>query len=389
VSTPTRRRAGNGASFVVGRLWLDELGADDQVVLERQGPGELHPAPDVLVVGGGVMGILAATAFAEAGAGSVALVESSPQLGSGATGGALGLLTPEPHSGVDAEALVELGRVSLREWRRLDAGAEGGLGLVDLRWVALLGDGDPAPASPLARQLSAGELAQDVPWLQAGVERAVRIDGQARVNPLRAVSRLARRLDHVATGVAVTSVHVHRKVVRRVETSAGPVTPGTVVFATGGPPRVEGIEVGIPDGVVKGHMVVTHPAPVDIGGTVEPLGTQLVDRRIVLGGTLDVGDRTTAVRPGLVSSMVAGLGHWHPGLVGIGAQRAWTCFRPHHPDGLPVIDRVPGIANAWFTSGHYRTGILMAPATAAVLVDWAASGSRPAMAEPFAATRFT
>lgn len=385
----TATREGNGPSFVVGRLWLDELRADDRVVLERRGPGELHPAPDVLVVGGGVMGVLAATAFAEAGAGSVALVESSPQLGSGATGGALGLLTPEPHSGVDADALVELGRVSLREWRRLDAAADGGLGLVDLRWVALLGESDPAPASPLACRLSADEIVQVVPWLTAGVDRAVRIDGQARLNPLRAVSRLAARLDHVATGVAVTSVHVHREAVRRVETSAGPVTPGTVVFATGGPPRVDGIEVGIPDGVVKGHMVVTHPAPVDFGGTVDPLGTQLVDRRIVIGGTLDVGDRTAAVRPGKVASMAAELARWHPGLVGIGIQRAWTCLRPHHPDGLPVIDRVPGIANAWFTSGHYRTGILMAPATAAVLVEWVASGSRPAMAEPFAATRFT
>jgi len=36
----------------------------------------------------------------------------------------------------------------------------------------------------------------------------------------------------------------------------------------------------------------------------------------------------------------------------------WCSRRPHHPDGLAVVDRVPGLSNTWFTSGHYRTGIL-------------------------------
>ena len=35
---------------------------------------------------------------------------------------------------------------------------------------------------------------------------------------------------------------------------------------------------------------------------------------------------------------------------------------------------MPGLDNAWLTSGHFRTGILNAPATAAVLTRWIAAG---------------
>jgi glycine oxidase len=385
---PGARRGGSKKAPVRGRLWLDELDAGDRSALERAGPGELHRTPDVLVVGGGVMGVMAATAFHAAGAGSVALVEASSRLGTGATGGALGLLTPEPHCGEDPGALVELGRASLRQWRRLHAAAEGGLGLVDVRWVGLVVDDRRPLASPAACRLSAPEVVDILPWLEGTADKAVRIDGQARIDPLRAVARLAGRLDRVATGVSVTSADIRAGAIRRVETTAGPVTPGAVVFATGGPPRVHGVDVRVPADVVKGHMVVTEPASVAFGGTVDPLGTQLRDGRLAIGGTLDVGDGTPTVRPDLVASMVRGLGAWHACLEGLEVERAWTCFRPHHPDGLPTIDRVPGVSNAWFTSGHYRTGILMAPATASVLVEWASTGTRPARAEPFAATRF-
>jgi len=45
-----------------------------------------------------------------------------------------------------------------------------------------------------------------------------------------------------------------------------------------------------------------------------------------------------------------------------------------HPDRLPIVDRVPDIANAWFTSGHYRTGLLMAVATGEALARWIIEG---------------
>ena len=78
-----------------------------------------------------------------------------------------------------------------------------------------------------------------------------------------------------------------------------------------------------------------------------------------------------------------------PAAVSVGVSHRWCCWRPHHPDGLPVIDQIPGLDNAWLTSGHYRTGLLMGPATADLLVEWITTGRRPPSATPFAAARFS
>jgi glycine/D-amino acid oxidase-like deaminating enzyme len=45
-------------------------------------------------------------------------------------------------------------------------------------------------------------------------------------------------------------------------------------------------------------------------------------------------------------------------------------FRPATGDGQPVIDRVPGLDNAWVSAGHDGTGLLMAPATGQALATW-------------------
>jgi glycine/D-amino acid oxidase-like deaminating enzyme len=42
-----------------------------------------------------------------------------------------------------------------------------------------------------------------------------------------------------------------------------------------------------------------------------------------------------------------------------------------------LIDRIPGLSNAWVTSGHYRTEILMAPITGELLTTWINNGAQP------------
>ena len=83
------------------------------MVIER-GRGEVDFQPDVLVVGGGIIG--SSRLRQEHGVGTVQLIEAS-SLASGATGGSAGLLQPEPHHGSDPAFLVELARLSLDRWR--------------------------------------------------------------------------------------------------------------------------------------------------------------------------------------------------------------------------------------------------------------------------------
>ena len=78
-----------------------------------------QPRPDVLVIGGGIVGVATAASCHLAGAGPVLLIEAGT-LGSGATGGAAGLLVPEVHTWSDPERFVAMARSSLELWRQLE-----------------------------------------------------------------------------------------------------------------------------------------------------------------------------------------------------------------------------------------------------------------------------
>jgi glycine/D-amino acid oxidase-like deaminating enzyme len=146
--------------------------------------------------------------------------------------------------------------------------------------------------------------------------------------------------------------------------------------------------VHIPSDRVKGHLLVTERTDVRLPGIVAPLATQIENGQLLAGGTFDIGDETPAVRPDVIDAIAAGLAAVLPRLSAAGIAYQWCCFRPRHPDHRPVIDKVPGLANAWLTSGHFRTGILNAPATAAVLSRWISAGVPPADAHTWSATRF-
>jgi glycine/D-amino acid oxidase-like deaminating enzyme len=144
-------------------VWPDQLTADESAQLARDHGVITQPRPDVLVVGGGMVGVATAAACHRAGAGSVLLVEAGT-LGSGATGGAAGLLVPEVHAWSDPEPFVALARLSLELWRELEQTAPGGVGLTDLDWVGAPPDpGDGG--QPVAEQLDAGQVARLVPGL--------------------------------------------------------------------------------------------------------------------------------------------------------------------------------------------------------------------------------
>jgi glycine oxidase len=373
---------------VTGAIWRDQLTADERAVLGRADDGVSGATPDVLVVGGGIVGVATAFACADAGLGTVLLIETG-RLGAGATGGAAGLLIPEPHQWSDPEPFVDLERASLERWRDLQLALPQGVGLVELDWLGLAphASGFAAHQPRDVEWLNPGQVAELVPGLARPMEGAF-IRRQGRVNPLRAVARLAARLPAVATGVAATSVDISGDRVNSVGTSSGAISPGVVVFATGRPPVLDGLPLHVPSERVKGHLLVTERTDVRLPGIVAPVATQIEDGRLLTGGTFDVGDETPAVQPDVIDAITAGVAAVLPRLRGLGVAYQWCCFRPRHPDSRPVIDKVPGLANAWLTSGHFRTGILNAPATAAVLSRWISQDVPPADARTWSATRF-
>src|SRR5580692_2161853 len=211
---------------VSSAIWRDQLTDTERATLGR-GDGAIDdPRPDVLVVGGGILGVATAAACVQAGLGSVLLIETG-RLGAGATGGATGLLIPEPHQWSDPEPFVDLERAGLERWRDLEGSLPGGVGLVELDWLGLAphDSGFAAHQPPAVEWLNPGQVAELIPGLARPMEGAL-IRRQARVNPLRAVSRLAQALPAVATGVAATSVTISGDRIVGVGTSAGEISPG-------------------------------------------------------------------------------------------------------------------------------------------------------------------
>ena len=140
---------------MTGAIWRDQLTDTERATL-RRGDGSIpDPRPDVLVVGGGIVGVATAAACHEAGLGSVLLIETG-HLGAGATGGATGLLIPEPHQWSDPEPLLDLERASLERWRELSGPCRAASG-----WSRLTGSAWPrtrAVSRLTSRQPSSGSL---------------------------------------------------------------------------------------------------------------------------------------------------------------------------------------------------------------------------------------
>jgi glycine/D-amino acid oxidase-like deaminating enzyme len=329
-------------------VWPDQLSDAELASLDPGVPNNLNHGPDVLIVGGGIVGCATAAACVRAGLGAVVVLERE-RLGAGASGGAAGILAPEFHLGTDPDALVKMMRLSLDDWREIEATWPGGVGLLRYDY-----HGHP----------------------------------QARVNPLRAIARLAAGLPAIATGVAVTGVASDGRRIEAVLTTVGEFRPRAVVFATGIPPRLDGLAFDLPSSEVKGHIAVSQPSELTPGQTIADIARVIEDGRILVGGTLDVDDHERVVRPEIADRLWDEFVDVWPRARDMSVEYRWACFRPAHPDQLPVIDRVPGLSNAWLTSGHYKTGILLAPATGRALAEWIASGSPPVEVAAFSAGRF-
>ncbi len=371
-----------------GPVWESLLAPE---LLQQLAPGvptDLDRRPDVAIIGGGAVGLAIAVSCRFAGLRRVVVLERA-HLASGATQHSAGILAPEPHVWTDPPALVELGRESLRLTRALDNEWDGALGLQDLDCLiaGLRLDDAPMEIRAPVDALEAAAVRKREPEL-AGVDAAILIHDQARVNPLRFSLALAAHAGCVATGVEFAKLRVNGDRVVALSTSAGDIQPGAVVFATGVAPQPY---VTTPHRFVKGHLVATEPVEFRLRSQITtPRGGafQLEDGRLVSGGTLEEGDESPTVRSEVVEAIRRGMNRTLPITVGMPLAYAWCGLRPCTPDRLPIIDRVPGLTNAWFTSGHYRTGILMAAATGAALAAWITSGSQPASIVAFSLARF-
>jgi len=154
-----------------------------------------------------------------------------------------------------------------------------------------------------------------------------------------------------------------------VVTAGGEHRAGRVVLAAG---AWSGGLGDLPVQPVRGQMLLLQAAPGRLKRIVLDRGRYLIPRRdgrILVGSTAEnVGfDKsvTAAVRDELLQFATGLLGDE----VADQVETHWSGLRPGSADGIPYIGPHPTLPGLWVNTGHYRNGLVMAPASAELLAD--------------------
>jgi glycine oxidase len=384
-------------------------------------PGEPGPdvtGYDVVVVGGGVIGLAAAWKIAVRGL-SVGVVDPEP--GRGASWAAAGMLAPvsEVHRG--EEPLLALNLASARRWPAFAAELGDAVGRpIGYRssgtLVVAADDGDRAWTEEL--YAFQRELGLGVDWLTGrharhlepsiapGVRAAIWAPDDHQVDNRLLIRAL---LDVVAdAGVAL-----HRHQAAALERSAGAVSgvrlaggrtlrAGAVVLAAGcWSGQLDGLPAEAVPAVrpVKGQILRLLPserAPVltrTVRGIVQGSSVYVVpreDRTVVVGATVEERGFDTAVTAGAVYELLRDAHRVVPGITEMVVGEVSAGLRPGTPDNAPIVGPVSGGSadGLVLATGHYRQGILLAPLTAAAVAAMVAGDEPPEEIAPFGPDRF-
>jgi glycine oxidase len=384
-------------------IWFATLSATERNELEAGSRQELLRTPDVLVVGGGIVGLATAYFLADRGA-RVQLIEGAT-IAAGASGANAGGIWPNDQGPAHAAGFQELAFLSRDLWGRLSLRPD-----FDFDWrVNGVLNVNPEKFRPSAAEcaaryqeqgytvhaVDAAQIASLEPALKAGLSSGLHYPSEAHLHPVKAslsFARAARRKGAcIASEVAARSLVHQEGRVKVVETSAGRVEPRFVVSATGWTADwLRGaMSVLPPLRSVSGQLISSDRLPPLLNGPVVGsfLVLQLRTGEIVSGGNLLESEDLTP-DPDLSGRFSEAARDLIPQLRDVSFRRAWCGRRPTTPDGLPIIDRAPGLDNLFLACGHYRNGILLAPATGKLLSEWIYSDTPSAELAPFAASRF-
>jgi glycine oxidase len=117
---------------------------------------------------------------------------------------------------------------------------------------------------------------------------------------------------------------------------------------------------------VKGHLIGYDVEPGSLGRIRRCGHTYLLQRSngfLLAGSTTEFAGFDTGVDADIVDDVRRRAEDLYPALVGVVPVRAWTGLRPGIEGAGPAIGRFEN-SRYWLAYGHYRNGILAAPATA-------------------------
>jgi glycine oxidase len=373
-----------------------------------------HTSADVVVIGGGAVGL--SIAWRAATRGMRVIVLERGRAGGGTSHYAAGMLAPVAEVTAGEEPLLELGLRSAALYpafvAELLAAAEiAGVGYTTCGTLLVARDADEAEA--LERELAlrqrfglrvqrlrASEARRREPGLAPALRLALDVPDDHAIDPRALTPALAAAV--LAAGGEVRELTAAAaldlaggRVDGVVLADGSAVRAAQVVIAAG---VWSGELAGVPDGghvpvrPVKGQIMRLHdPAGPGLLQRVIRMGPSYItprgDGRYVLGATSEERGFDTTVTAGAAFELLRDAAELVPGVSELVIDEFAAGLRPGTPDNLPAIG--PGAVDGlYWATGHRRGGILLAPVTAELVTAALAGEAMPAYASAFAPGRF-
>lgn len=371
---------------------------------------------DVLVIGGGIIGLVTAWRAAQRG---LRTAVADPAPGGGAAGVAAGMLAAVTELHYGEQTLLALNVASAARYPAFVAeleeasGQETGFRACGTLAVALDSD-DRAHLRELhalqrrsgleSEWLTGRECRRLEPMLAPGVRGGLRVDGDHQVDPRRLAAALLTACERA--GVVFHRSWTQRLTVTHDRATGAVLADGTelsadqVVLAAG---SLSGRLAGLPDEVVppvrpvKGQVLrLTVPpayAPFlsrTVRAVVRGSHLYLVPREngeLVVGATSEEMGWDTTVTAGGVYELLRDAHELVPGITELPLTETRAGLRPASPDNAPLLGptALPGLHLA---TGHHRNGVLLTPVTGDVMDHVLTTGELPAVGRPFTPARF-
>ncbi len=371
---------------------------------------------DVVIIGGGVIGCSIAFELAAEKLNVVVLDRDEPARG--ASWAAAGMLAPGPDS-PESLPLVPFAKESLRLYPEFIAALEetSGLSAAFAREGTLAAFFAPGgererdqmvaeyrrlgiPIEPIplgtAREMEKGlgYAAAAVAWLP---DEAT-VDPRSLMSAL--LSAIRRRNIEIRPGCDVTSLLCEKGRCTGVVAGGERILAKTVVVAAGCYSATitnENTTGGnwlaryAPTHPVRGQMVALRTSGISLRRVSRSERGYLVPRpdgRIIAGSTLEDAGFENRVTPAGMRKILDAALELAPGLADAEISETWSGLRPGTPDQLPILGPTD-IEGLLIATGHYRNGILLAPATAKLLRECIVNGKIASNAQAFSPMRFS
>ena len=347
---------------------------------------------DVIVVGGGVMGLCAARELAKRKL-SVAIVERGIP-GREASWAGAGILPPfnpkwvrAPHDVLKAESAESFKRLAAELMAEVAIDIE----LLPCGAIELISSDEPQTRAVALQKyetegtshtaLTNDNAKSKEPGLQIGGLESYFLPDVCQVrNPrlLRALIASCNKLgvflfencEVVQFESRATSIHLRTNRADHSELSSR-----KALFTTGAWTGIllKSAGVDLPIFPVRGQIAALQAMPWTLRHVIHFGKKYLVPRKdgIVLVGSTeeDVGfDKTTT--PEAIDSLLGFARQLVPELANVQLVASWAGLRPACSLDRPIVAALPDQPNVWVAAGHFREGLQLAPITADLLADW-------------------